>query len=107
MLIKKNKEWNNYKNITPEKTFINRRSILKSMGFAAVSSNIIIQNALAVEEPNPRNDLYPVDQNREFNVEEFDIKGGLENLLLKKKLQVIIIISNLVLQKILKEVQVS
>ena len=41
MLIKKNKEWNNYKNITPEKTFINRRSILKSMGFAAISSNII------------------------------------------------------------------
>ena len=50
MLIKKNKEWNNYKNITPEKTFINRRSILKSMGFAAVSSNIIMQNAFAAKQ---------------------------------------------------------
>ena len=49
MLIKNNKEWNNFKNITPEKTFINRRSILKSMGFAAVSSSMIIQNAFAAE----------------------------------------------------------
>ena len=77
MLIKKNKEWNNYKNITPEKTFINRRSILKSMGFAAVSSNIIMQNAFAAEQYDPRNDLYPVDANREFNLERFDIKGGI------------------------------
>ena len=77
MLIKKNKEWNNYKNITPEKTFINRRSILKSMGFAAISSNIIMQNAFAVEQSDPRNDLYPVDANREFDFERFDIKGGI------------------------------
>jgi sulfoxide reductase catalytic subunit YedY len=77
MLIKKNKEWNKYKNITPENTFINRRSILKSMGFAAVSSNIIMQNAFAAEQYDPRNDLYPVDTNREFNLERFDIKGGI------------------------------
>ena len=77
MLIKKYKEWNNYKNITPEKTFINRRSILKSMGFAAISSNIIMQNAFAVEQSDPRNDLYPVDANREFDFERFDIKGGI------------------------------
>ena len=77
MLIKKNKEWNNYKNITSEKTFINRRSILKSMGFAAISSNIIMQNAFAVEQSDPRNDLYPVDANREFDFERFDIKGGI------------------------------
>ena len=77
MLIKKNKEWNNYKDITSEKTFINRRSILKSMGFAAISSNIIMQNAFAVEQSDPRNDLYPVDANREFDFERFDIKGGI------------------------------
>jgi sulfoxide reductase catalytic subunit YedY len=77
MLIKKNKEWDKYKNITSEKTFINRRSILKSMGFAAVSSNIIMQNAFAAEQYDPRNDLYPVDTNREFNLERFDIKGGI------------------------------
>ena len=77
MLIKINKEWNIYKNITPEATFINRRSILKSMGFAAISSNIIMQNAFAVEQSDPRNDLYPVDANREFDFERFDIKGGI------------------------------
>jgi sulfoxide reductase catalytic subunit YedY len=77
MLIKKNKEWDKYKNITSEKTFINRRSILKSMGFAAVSSNIIMQNAFAATQNDLRNDLYPVDKNREFNLERFDIKGGI------------------------------
>ena len=80
MLIKKNKEWNFYKNITPEATFINRRSILKSMGFATISSNIIIQNAFAAAQNDPRNDLYPVKENREFNLEEFDIKGGVRKL---------------------------
>ena len=80
MLIKKNKEWSFYKNITPEATFINRRSILKSMGFAAISSNIIMQNAFAAAQNDPRNDLYPVKENREFNLEEFDIKGGLRKL---------------------------
>jgi len=80
MLIKKNKEWNFYKNITPESTFINRRSILKSMGFAAISSNIIMQNAFAAAQNDPRNDLYPVKENREFNLEEFDIKGGVRKL---------------------------
>jgi len=80
MLIKKNKEWNFYKNITPEATFINRRSILKSMGFAAISSNIIMQNAFAAAQKDPRNDLYPVKENREFNLEEFDIKGGFRKL---------------------------
>ena len=80
MLIKKNKEWNFYKNITPEATFINRRSILKSMGFAAISSNIIMQNAFAAAQNDPRNDLYPVKENREFNLEEFDIKGGVRKL---------------------------
>jgi len=80
MLIKKNKEWNSYKNITSEKTFINRRSILKSMGFGALSSNIIMQNAFAATQNDPRNDLYPVDENRKFNLEQFDIKGGLRQL---------------------------
>jgi len=80
MLIKKNKEWNFYKNITPEATFINRRSILKSMGFAAISSNIIMQNAFAAAQNDARNDLYPVKENREFNLEEFDIKGGIRKL---------------------------
>ena len=80
MLIKKNKEWNFYKNITPEATFINRRSILKSMGFAAISPNIIMQNAFAAAQNDPRNDLYPVKENREFNLEKFDIKGGVRKL---------------------------
>ena len=80
MLIKKNKEWSFYKNITPEATFINRRSILKSMGFAAISSNIIMQNAFAAAQNDSRNDLYPVKENRKFNLEEFDIKGGLRKL---------------------------
>jgi sulfoxide reductase catalytic subunit YedY len=47
------------------------------MGFAAISSNIIMQNAFAVEQSDPRNDLYPVDANREFDFERFDIKGGI------------------------------
>jgi hypothetical protein len=50
------------------------------MGFAAISSYIIMQNAFAVEQSDPRNDLYPVKENREFNLEEFDIKGGLRKL---------------------------
>tara|TARA_B110000196_G_scaffold119424_1_gene103696 strand:+ start:53 stop:1039 length:987 start_codon:yes stop_codon:yes gene_type:complete len=80
MLIKINKEWNIYKNITPEATFINRRSILKSMGFAAISSNIIMKNTFAATDKNNRNILYPAIENKEFNLEEVDIKGGIRNL---------------------------
>ena len=55
MLIKKQKEWDIYNNITSEATFINRRSILKSMGFAAISSNIIMKNSFAATDKNNRN----------------------------------------------------
>ena len=76
MFIKNNKDWEIYNNITPEKTFINRRKILKNMGFAALSLNGVIQTALAAESKNIRSDLYPVPENKEFNLIEEDIKGG-------------------------------
>ena len=67
LLIKKNREWEINNNITPEETFINRRSILKNMGFTLLSSNIIMQNAFAVESQNYRYSLYPVNENKNFN----------------------------------------
>ena len=73
MLIKKNKEWDVYKNITSEKTFLNRRTILKNMGFAAISSNLIMQTAHAVSQQN-RDSLYPVEENTKYFIQEKDIK---------------------------------
>jgi len=77
LFIKKNREWGIYNNITPEKTFINRRTILKNMGFAALSSNVVMQTAFAVDDENIRNSLYPVIENKKFNLDEKDIKGGI------------------------------
>ena len=79
MLIKKNKEWDIYKNITSEKTFLNRRTILKNMGFAAISSNLIMQTAHAVSNQN-RESLYPVEENTKYFIQEKDIKGGIRKL---------------------------
>jgi len=80
LLIKKNREWEINNNITPEETFINRRSILKNMGFTLLSSNIIMQNAFAVESQNYRYSLYPVNENKNFKLKEKDIKGGIREL---------------------------
>ena len=79
MLIKKNKEWDIYKNITPEKIFFNRRSILKNLGFAAISTNLLTQVAWAASNQN-RDNLYPVKENKKYFREEHDIKGGIRKL---------------------------
>ena len=79
MLLRKNNEWDIYKNITPENTYVNRRTILKSLGFAALSTNIMIQAANA--KPNVyRDKLYPVKENKKYFIQENDIKGGIRGL---------------------------
>ena len=80
MLIKSNKDWEIFNRITPEKTYLNRRSILKKMGFAALSSNLLIQAAQSASNKINRERLYPVEGNNNYFVEEQDIKGGLRNL---------------------------
>jgi methionine sulfoxide reductase catalytic subunit len=80
LLIKSNKDWEIFNRITPEKTYLNRRSILKKMGFAALSSNLLIQAAQAASNKINRERLYPVEENNNYFVEEQDIKGGLRNL---------------------------
>jgi len=79
MLLRKNNEWDIYKNITPENTYVNRRTILKSLGFAALSTNIMIHAANA--KPNEyRDKLYPVNENKKYFIQENDIKGGIRGL---------------------------
>ncbi len=79
MLLKKNKEWDIYKNVTPEGTYINRRSILKNLGFAALSSNLLMHSAQAALKPY-RENLYPVEENKKYFIQENDIKGGIRKL---------------------------
>ena len=79
MLLRKKNEWDIYKNITPESTYVNRRTILKSLGFAALSTNIMIHAANA--KPNEyRDKLYPVNENKKYFIQENDIKGGIRGL---------------------------
>ena len=79
MLLRKKHEWDIYKNITPESTYVNRRTILKSLGFAALSTNIMIHAANA--KPNEyRDKLYPVNENKKYFIQENDIKGGIRGL---------------------------
>ena len=56
MLIKRNKDWEIYNNITPEKTFINRRTILK--------------NIVADRKPEK------VHGNQQYSISDFEFHGN-------------------------------
>jgi sulfoxide reductase catalytic subunit YedY len=75
MLLKNDREWDIYRNITPERVFINRRSVLKNLGFGALSTNLIIQAAQATQNQH-RESLYPVKENLKYFIQENDIIGG-------------------------------
>ncbi len=73
MLIKRTPSWAMpEKDATPEHVYLNRRSILKGMGFlgaGAIGAGLLMRSGDVHAEVDPTADLYPVDRNEAYTLD--------------------------------------